>query len=91
MKKIVIAYWLLPGEPERSFFQQLINDLGQRYSAPVFEPHLTIHVGTNCANTAEKALATAARHCKPVTLKRLKRFRSITPLNLSKHCLCGSR
>lgn len=72
MKKIVIAYWLLPGEPERSFFQQLINDLGQRYSAPVFEPHLTIHVGTNCANTAEKALANAARHCKPVTLKTLQ-------------------
>jgi 2'-5' RNA ligase len=72
MKRIVIAYWLLPAGPERSFFQQLINDLAQRYCAPVFEPHLTIHVGTNCADMAEKALVNASYHCKPVTLKTLQ-------------------
>jgi|SRR5215813_406568 len=72
MKSVVIAYWLVPAEPERSFFQRAINDLAQRYCAPVFEPHLTIHVGSNCTDIAEKALINAACHCKPITLKTLQ-------------------
>ena len=72
MKRIAIAYWFIPAEPARSFFQRVINDLARQYDAPFFEPHLTIHVGSHRASVAEKALSTAARDCKPVTLKSLE-------------------
>jgi hypothetical protein len=72
MKRVAIAYWLVPVEPARSFFQKVINDLAQRYSAPVFEAHLTIYVGLNRADMAEKALSKAACDCKLVALKTLE-------------------
>jgi Cyclic phosphodiesterase-like protein len=67
----VIAYWLIPAEPAHTFFQGIINDLARRYDAPLFEPHVTIHVGANRADSAENALAKAACECKGVTLKAL--------------------
>ena len=70
--RIVIAYWLIPEEPARSFFQEMINDLARRYNAPVFEPHVTIHAGSNRADSAESALSEAARFCKPIKLKALE-------------------
>jgi hypothetical protein len=72
MKGTAIAYWLIPAEPARSFFQGVINDLAQRYDAPVFEPHVTTYVGANCANAAETALSQAARDCKRIKLKPLE-------------------
>jgi 2'-5' RNA ligase len=69
--RIVIAYWLMPAEPARSSFQTFIQDLVRRYDAPVFEPHVTTHVGANHANAAEKALSKAARECQPINLKAL--------------------
>jgi 2'-5' RNA ligase len=71
-RRIVIAYWLIPAEPSRSFFQGLINDLARRYNAPLFEPHVTVHVGVNRADAAEKAISKAARECQPVKLKVLE-------------------
>ena len=68
-RRTVIAYWLIPAEPAHSFFQGVINDLARRYDAPIFEPHLPIHVGANDAHAAKKALSTAARECEPVNLK----------------------
>jgi 2'-5' RNA ligase len=65
----VIAYWLIPAEPAHTFFQGIINDLARRYDAPVFEPHVTIHVGTNRADLTETALTQTAREGKPVRLK----------------------
>jgi 2'-5' RNA ligase len=65
----VIAYWLIPAEPARTFFQGIINDLAHRYDAPLFEPHVTIHVGTNRAGLAETALRHAAREGNPIRLK----------------------
>src|SRR6266542_3735225 len=41
-RRIVIAYWLIPAEPARGFFQGVINDLARRYDAPLFEPHLSL-------------------------------------------------
>jgi 2'-5' RNA ligase len=70
-RQTVIAYWLIPSEPARSFFQLIINDLARRYNAPVFEPHVTIHVGADRADAAEKALADAWRECKLIKLTRL--------------------
>ena len=63
-RQTVIAYWLIPAEPAHSLFQQIINDLARRYDAPVFEPHVTVHVGADRADAANNALSNAARECK---------------------------
>jgi 2'-5' RNA ligase len=70
-KRIVIAYWLMPVVPARTFLQELIEDLARQYNAPVFEPHVTIHVGEDHADAAEKALAQAGRQCASVNLEPL--------------------
>jgi Cyclic phosphodiesterase-like protein len=67
-RQTVIAYWLIPLEPAHSFFQRTINDLARRYDAPVFEPHVTIHVGVDRADAAEKTLRCAARECTLIGL-----------------------
>ena len=70
-RQTVIAYWLIPSEPAHSFFQQIINDLARRCDAPVFEPHVTIHVGADRADAAKNALGDAARECKLIGLTPL--------------------
>jgi len=67
-RQTVIAYWLIPSEPAHSFFQRIINDLARRYDAPVFEPHVTIHVGADRDDAAKNALHNAARECKLIEL-----------------------
>jgi hypothetical protein len=66
-----MAYWLIPSEPAHSFFQRMINDLARRCDAPIFEPHVTIHVGADRADAAKNALGAAARECKLIGLKPL--------------------
>jgi 2'-5' RNA ligase len=70
--RTVIAYWLIPAEPARSFFQGVIDDLARRYDAPGFEPHVTVHVGSNRADAVERALSVAAHACKLIKLKTLE-------------------
>jgi 2'-5' RNA ligase len=70
-RQTVIAYWLIPSEPAHSFFQRIINDLARRFDAPVFEPHVTIHVGADRADAAKNALGDAARECKLIGLTPL--------------------
>jgi 2'-5' RNA ligase len=70
--RTVIAYWLIPAESARSFFQGMIDDLARRYEAPLFEPHVTVHVGSNRADAAESALSEAARVCRPINVKALE-------------------
>jgi hypothetical protein len=70
-RRIVIAYWLIPAEPARSFFQRLINELAQKYDAPVFEPHVTVFVGGNRIGAAQKALSRVALEAKPTNMKIL--------------------
>jgi hypothetical protein len=70
-RKTVIAYWLIPSEPAYSFFQRVVNDLARRCNAPVFEPHVTIHVGADRADAATNVLEIAARECKVIGLKPL--------------------
>jgi 2'-5' RNA ligase len=70
-RKSVIAYWLIPSEPAHSFFQRIISDLARRYEAPVFEPHMTIHVGADRADAAKNALGHAARKCKLIRVTPL--------------------
>jgi 2'-5' RNA ligase len=70
-RQIVIAYWLIPAEPARSFFQAVINDLAQQHDAPVFEPHVTVFVGANRVGAAERALSQVAREWKSIELETL--------------------
>lgn len=70
-RQTVIAYWLIPSEPAHSLFQRIINDLARRGDAPVFEPHVTIHVGADCADAAKNALGHAAGECKLIGLTPL--------------------
>jgi hypothetical protein len=41
-KKTVVVYWLIPAQPERELFRDLICILAKPFNAPQFEPHLTI-------------------------------------------------
>jgi 2'-5' RNA ligase len=67
-----MAYWLIPSEPAHSFFQRIINDFARRYDAPVFEPHVTVHVGADQADAAAKALEKAANESELVRLTPLR-------------------
>jgi 2'-5' RNA ligase len=70
-RQTVIAYWLIPSEPAHGFFQRIINDLARRSDAPVFEPHVTIHVGVDRGDAAKNTLGGAARECKLIELTPL--------------------
>jgi 2'-5' RNA ligase len=70
-RRIVIAYWLIPTEPARSYFQNIVNDLAKRYAAPQFEPHLTVHVGMDCMETVDEVLSNAGRSSKKIALQVL--------------------
>ena len=41
--KAIVAYWVTPAEPTRSFFASTIAELAARFDAPLFEPHVTIY------------------------------------------------
>jgi 2'-5' RNA ligase len=70
-RRTVVAYWLIPTEPARSFFQGVINDLARRYNGPVFEPHMTIYVGSEPAE-ADEVIAKAASGCQLVQAQVLE-------------------
>jgi 2'-5' RNA ligase len=70
-RRIVIAYWLIPTEPARSYFQNIVNDLAEQYAAPEFEPHVTVHVGVDCTETVDKVLSKAGRSSKKIALQVL--------------------
>ena len=70
-RRIVIAYWLIPTEPARGYFQNIINDLAERYAAPEFEPHVTVHVGVDCTETVDEVLSKAGRSSKKIALQVL--------------------
>jgi 2'-5' RNA ligase len=71
-REIVIAYWLIPTEPAHSYFQRLINDFAQRYNAPHFEPHVTVHVGANSVDVVDGVLSKAAAVCEQIELQALE-------------------
>jgi 2'-5' RNA ligase len=70
-RQIVIAYWLIPTEPARSFFQGIIDTLARRYGAPVFEPHMTVHVGENCTDKVDGVFSSVPPVCDSIVLKAL--------------------
>ena len=66
-----IAYWLTPTEPTRGSLEKLIVDLSRRYDAPVFEPHVTIYVGSDRVEAADQILSQAAIGYEPISLEVL--------------------
>jgi 2'-5' RNA ligase len=70
-RRIVIAYWLIPTEPARSYFQNIVNDLAKRYAAPEFEPHVTVQVGVDYTETVDEVLSKAGRSSKKIALQVL--------------------
>jgi 2'-5' RNA ligase len=68
---MVIAYWLIPTEPARSYFQNIVNDLAEQYAAPEFEPHVTVHVGVDCTETVDEVLSKGGRSSKKIALQVL--------------------
>ena len=66
-----IAYWLTPTEPTRGFLEKLIVDLARRFGGPVFEPHVTIHVGPDQAEVAEQIVSQVAIGCESIRLEVL--------------------
>ena len=71
-RRIVIAYWLTPTKPAHSYLQGVINDLAERYAAPKFEPHVTVHVGVDCTDAVDEVLSKAARGCERIDLHALE-------------------
>jgi 2'-5' RNA ligase len=52
----VQAYWLLPAPPAREFLRETIGRLARECGAPVFEPHLTLAIGSDSAAEAHRSL-----------------------------------
>ena len=55
-----VSYWLMPAEPDRRFFQRIIQSLSQRYTAPSFAPHVTIYSGESPEEEDPAAIVAAA-------------------------------
>ena len=55
----LLAYWLIPAEPARSYFRSLISNLADRFDGPVFEPHVTIYVTENTEEQPDTVLGEA--------------------------------
>ena len=43
-KNSAIVYWLMPADPERELFCEIIRILNKQFEAPNFDPHLTVLV-----------------------------------------------
>src|SRR5690348_10848037 len=56
----------------RTFFRTLIADLARQYDGPLFEPHVTIHVGANQPLAAAAAVFDRAAEGKLLTLEALR-------------------
>src|SRR4051812_3196753 len=55
-----LTYWLLPAEPARGFFRETISRLAAELDAPHFEPHLTLLVGPDSMEQAQRILSDVA-------------------------------
>jgi hypothetical protein len=61
------VYWLIPAEPERELFGEIIRILAKQFNAPHFEPHLTVLVAGQDRPGSKKALQQL--RASPIRLK----------------------
>ncbi len=65
--KEILTFWLIPAEPARSYFQNLIRDFAARFDAPSFEPHVTLYTtdsGSEDAREFLKRAVVGAKDCR---------------------------
>src|SRR5438093_1319316 len=68
VERQTLAYWLMPGEPARSFFTAKVAELAVRFDAPVFEPHVTIYTAGKGGDIPAEVLRRALTDCDPFRL-----------------------
>jgi 2'-5' RNA ligase len=66
-RKTAIVYWLVPAEPYRELFREIIRILAKQFDAPRFEPHLTLFATSQDSQTAKKGLRQIK--ARPIRLK----------------------
>jgi hypothetical protein len=66
--KAIVAYWLMPAEPTRSFFASTIAQLATRFEAPLFEPHVTIYATGKGEDSPAEVLGRSLTDCNPFRL-----------------------
>src|SRR4051812_23209705 len=66
--KEILTFWLIPTEPARSYFLNLIADLAARFDAPIFEPHVTLYATDAVGEDAHKLLDGAVAGAKACRL-----------------------
>jgi hypothetical protein len=64
----LLAYWIAPAEPAREFFISTIAELGVRFDAPRFEPHVTVYAATRRDENPKEVLSGAVAGCEPFLL-----------------------
>src|SRR5215831_2593452 len=64
----MIAYWLIPNQNHKVFFESTILELARRFDAPVFEPHVTVYVTRNGKQKPSEVLDRARANCEPIQL-----------------------
>lgn len=64
----MIGFWLLPAEPARSWLAAQIEQLAQKYGAPVFEPHVTLYSGDDEEESARARIHRVAAQNTPLVL-----------------------
>lgn len=66
----ILSFWLIPTHETRSWLTRDIERLAERYNAPVFEPHLTVHAGPlHGVASPASVLGETAFEFDPITLR----------------------
>ena len=67
----LLAVWLVPQDNDKEYLQKIVNDLGEKYNAPLFVPHLTILGDTLIElKDLKQAIDKAFENIKPITIKK---------------------
>lgn len=65
----MIAYWLIPAEPARSWFTSIIKELACKYNGPIFEPHLTVYSCEDSETHTREVVSCLGERFAAVTLE----------------------
>jgi hypothetical protein len=55
-----LSYWLVPAEPDKAHFTNIILEMAKRFNAPPFEPHVTLYSGPRDARDNPDEIIRAA-------------------------------
>lgn len=65
----VISIWLVPSEEDEKYLKDIIDELGQKYQAPSFTPHLTTYGDINIEpEIAHQAAKESIKGIQPFTI-----------------------